>query len=184
LAINSTLVNKKLQTVYDALQQQREAVLAQVKLADKSIFTHSPAPGKWSLSQILTHLMTAEKLSVGYMKKKVQAADHLKNAGLAEAFRLWTLTIAQRVPLKYKAPRVVTDNTPNDLPLDELIRQWDQVRDDLATLLANLDEKNLNKVIYRHPIAGRLSAHQAVVTLIEHFAHHKPQIERLLKKSI
>lgn len=118
------------------------------------------------------------------MKKKVQAADQLKNAGLAQAFRLWVLTLAQRVPLKYKAPRVVTDNTPDDLPLDELIKQWDQVRDDLATLLNNIDEKNLDKLIYKHPIAGRLSAHQAVVTLIEHFAHHKPQIERLLKKSI
>lgn len=172
-------MNRRLHKIYSALQIQREDILYAVKAAPEK-FQLAPKPGKWSISQILTHIVTAEKLSLGYMKKKIQSVDQLNNSGISETLRLWLLIVSQRVPLKYKAPKVMIESTPDALSFDELVKEWDHVRNDLAAFLEGIEEKNVRKVIYKHPYAGRFDAHQALIFLHEHIIHHKPQIDRIL----
>lgn len=144
------------------------------------MYNQPPAPGKWSISQILTHILTSERLSIGYMKKKSQGIDQIKNSGPVESMRLWLLILSQRIPVKYNAPKVLVQNTPEALPLEELIPKWNSVREELKTFLDSIEEKNVRKVIYKHPFAGRLDAQQAMVFLKEHINHHTPQIDRIV----
>ncbi len=140
-----------------------------------------PSPAKWSIAQILTHIVTSEKLSIGYMKKKMLGIDQLNNSGIAGSLRFTLLQLSQRIPvLKFRAPKVVLTNTPQALPIDELISQWDALRNDLKSLLESIEEKNVKKAIYKHPLAGRLDAAQATAFFYEHIHHHWPQIKRLL----
>lgn len=173
-------MNKAFKGIFEELQAQRESVLARVKQAPTEILNLSPAPGKWSISQILTHLLTSERLSVGYMKKKSRGIEQVGNSGFVESLRLSLLIFSQRFPIKYKAPEVVVLNTPEPMPLDELINQWNRIRDELAAFLENMDDKNIRKIIYKHPIAGRLDARQAMIFFREHISHHTPQINRIL----
>lgn len=173
-------MNKQFESIYSTLQHQRDSILNAVK-ASPDTWHVKPAPGKWSIGQILTHIITSEKLSLGYMKKKMKGVDQLDESGLGETIRLWILIISQRVPLKYKAPRVLVENTPEVLPLDEFTKQWDAVRLELAEFLNSLEEKHIHKLIYKHPYAGRFDARQALIFLREHLIHHTPQINRILK---
>jgi hypothetical protein len=174
-------VNNSFQSIYAELEHQRVEILNRVKNLSPEKFNHAPSPEKWSIAQVLTHILVAEQLSVGYMKKKVLGIDQLKNSGFMESVILELLKISQRIPaLKFKAPKVVVANTPPALPIAELISRWEVHRADLKKLLETIENKNVKKLLYKHPIAGRLDARQAMVFFREHIIHHLPQINRLL----
>ena len=168
--------------IFDELELQRSTIINQVKELSNEKFNASPNQQRWSISQIITHIMTAEALSIGYMKKKAKGFDELENSGASESFRLLLLIISQRIPsLKFKAPKVVVENTPAPFTIEEVIKKWDAQRADLKSFIEGIEEKNSKKLIYKHPIAGRFDAYQAMVFFREHIIHHQPQIKRLLK---
>jgi uncharacterized damage-inducible protein DinB len=179
--VTTHFMHKHFYNICTELNRQRADLLDHVREITSEHYGLSPSPGKWSIGQILTHLVTSEKLSLGYMKKKALGIDQLKNSGVKEAIRLRLLIISQRLPFRYNAPQVVVENTPEAWPLDELIHQWDKVRADLAEFLEGIKEENIYKVIYKHPVGGRMDVHQAMTFFREHINHHKPQIDRLLK---
>lgn len=166
--------------IVDELEHQRKSLIRQVKQLSPDQFNHSPAPGKWSVNQILMHIIEAEQLSLAYMKKKKLGIEGLANAGIAETLRLWLLIFSQRIPVKYKAPKIVAENTKQASSLDEAEARWQAVREELISFLNGIADGDSRKVIYKHPIAGRLNARQAMVFFREHIIHHMPQIKRLM----
>jgi hypothetical protein len=135
--------------------------------------------GKWSLGEILIHIVTSEKLALQYMRKKSLGVDSLENAGFVEPLKLIMLKISQRLPIKYKVPKGIKDKTPECPSKDELFRQWTSSRSELKAFLESIEEKNINKKIFKHPIAGMFNVTQGVAFLREHLLHHKPQILNL-----
>lgn len=173
-------MNSILQKAYTHAEQARNEMLTLVHSVAQKQLAAKPSSNKWSVLEILTHLYTSERLSFEYIKKKSQGIQHLKNAGIQQAFLVPILKISQRLPFKFKAPNVVKENTPEALPLDKLISQWDLMRIELKSHLENIPEKHVHKLVYKHPIAGRLSLPQALQFFAEHINHHKPQIKRTL----
>jgi uncharacterized damage-inducible protein DinB len=170
-------VNPKLQNLFDSLESERYNLLASIKKAR----SHKQAPeGKWSINQIVAHLIAAEKLSIVYLNKKILGIKETENTGLWEETKMVVLQISQRLPFKFKAPRVVVENTPIYSNLDELLTEWDNVRSELKALLEKFDETQLRKKIYKHVRAGKLNIQHALMFFREHIIHHKPQIKRLL----
>lgn len=177
----SNVMNKLLASVLAELEKQREEILQSVSHLPDDAFNRAPQPGKWSVAQILTHILTSEKLSLGYMKKKVQGIDQLKDSGLSESLRLWLLIVSQRIPVKYKAPKVVVENTPETLSLARVTEEWTNFRKELAAFLSTIDDKHARRVIYKHPLAGRFDVRQTLIFFREHINHHRPQIDRILR---
>jgi uncharacterized damage-inducible protein DinB len=173
-------MNASFKPVFDELEQQRKQLFAMLKDVPEERYNTSPHPGKWSISQIVTHLLTSEKLSLAYMKKKALGVEAVKNSGITETLRLWLLIISQRIPAKYKAPKVVTENTPTALAFPALVKEWSALRHELKQFLESIEDRHVRKVLYKHPLAGRLDVRQAMIFFREHINHHKPQIERLL----
>jgi uncharacterized damage-inducible protein DinB len=174
-------VNTNLKNIYEELENQRVEVLNQVKLLSTEQLNRVPSPGKWSISQILTHILIAEQLSVRYMKKKALGIDELENSGIIASIRIGLLRFSQRIPaIKYKAPQVVVANTPQAYPMNELSTRWEAHRKELLEFLNSIADKNVRKLVYKHPFAGRLNTKQALVFFREHINHHWPQIKRLL----
>jgi uncharacterized damage-inducible protein DinB len=166
---------------YDRLERQLAELLLFVHALPNDQLTKIPAPGKWSILQILTHLYISEKLSIGYIKKKSLAVNEVGNAGLWQSVLMVVLKISQRIPVRYKAPKAVLQNTTEAMPLSDLIAQWNLLRIELKSMLNNLPNHHVNKLVYKHPFAGMLSFPQAVAFFQEHITHHTPQIKRILK---
>ncbi len=137
--------------------------------------------GKWSIQQILAHLIAAEKLSVIYLNKKKLGVNDAHDTGLLEEIKMVVLKLSQRLPLKFKAPRGVVENTPTYASFEELMLDWDRTRSELREFLEKIDDTQIRKKIYKHIVAGRLNIQHALVFLREHIIHHTPQINRLLK---
>lgn len=143
-------------------------------------FIKPPTPGKWSIAEIVAHLITADRLSLEYMKKKSLAIESLEDAGWFEDFKMRLFIVSQRVPLKYSAPKAVVQNTPKQIDRDTLRNEWSSVLSDYRQFLNGIPEKHIRRKIYKHPIFGRIDAKLCLQSLHEHYHHHLPQIKRLL----
>jgi hypothetical protein len=169
-----------LQQLFERIENQRNDLLSRVEKLTPEQYRFSKN-GKWSIAQILTHLITSERLSFGYMKKKSLGIDKAGDSGIIEDLRYALLKISQRIAfLKFRAPKIVVENTPAAMSFPEVKKEWADLRGDIKTFLEKIDEKNIRKKIYKHPVAGRLNVKQAIGFLSEHINHHLPQINRLL----
>jgi hypothetical protein len=173
-------VNKKLRTLYELLENDRKQLMVELSKTSIEKLAMRPSKDKWSINEILTHLLTSEQLTIRYLKKKSLGVKQLRNSGLGENLRYAILKISQRLPLKYKAPEHVLSNTPDALLLPQLETSWDETRRDLADFLDSIADENVYKLIYKHPLAGRFDVIQCLLFMREHYHHHLPQIKRLL----
>ena len=150
---------------------------------DSDKFDLNADKNKWSVHQILAHLITAEKLSVQYIAKKRQGIDKAGDTGLLEELKMLVLKISQRLPLKFKTPQTVVAASQSYSSLDELIADWDATRKSFRQLLEQIKEDELKRKIYKHVAVGKLNIMHAVLFLREHVTHHLPQVNLLLKSN-
>jgi len=175
-------MEKQFEQHYQDLQQQTKLLLKQVYSLSSTTYHYQPRENKWSISQILTHLLISEKLSLAYMKKKSLGVNEADDAGIYESLKLFLLKISQRLPLRFKAPKGVVEKTPPPLSFGDLVRQWEASRSELQAFLAQIKKENVQKKIYKHPVVGRLSAVHALQFFIEHLNHHRPQVLAIVEE--
>lgn len=172
--------NKVLQQL-NILEESRRSLMSLCEQVPEESLQRQPQPGKWSVMQIITHLITSEQLSLNYIRKKSQGIKDLPNTGIGADARMFLLKISQRIPLKYKAPKVVVQHTPETLSFEKSRQAWENLRKELHSFIINMESQDLKKAIYKHPVGGRLNILQALIFFQEHFNHHLPQINRLIK---
>jgi uncharacterized damage-inducible protein DinB len=174
-------VNHHLRQFFNKIETQREEVLTLISLLSKDQLLKNPAPGKWSVSQIISHLIMTERLSVNYMKKKIQGIEQTADSGLLEESKMVLLKISQRLPgLKFKAPKYVLENTVLYDDLETLKLEWDKTRAEFQEFLEKVEDRHLDRKIYKHVAVGYLNVKHAVQFFGEHVRHHTPQIKKLL----
>ena len=174
-------MNVKLLLLYEHLEHERNELLNRLAKLPAERLNHKIVATKWSINQILMHLLTSEQLTLDYLKKKSQGLDQLVNSGPIESLKMVILQISQRLPLlTYNAPKFLVASTPETIPLQDLKIRWDSSRTELKIFLENIQDEDLHKLIYKHPVAGRFDVVQCVTFLKEHFHHHLPQIKRLM----
>jgi uncharacterized damage-inducible protein DinB len=171
-------MNPRLQELFDQLKADRVELLSQVEKLTVEQFQKS-VQGKWSIQQILSHLMIAERLSLQYLNKKVQGIEEVENTGMLEELKMIGLKLSQRLPFKFKAPKGLNEVTPI-LSIDQLKFQWQKDREELKTFLEKITDDQLKKKIYRHVRAGLLNIQHALIFFREHYIHHLPQIKKLM----
>jgi uncharacterized damage-inducible protein DinB len=175
-------VNSRLQELYDNIENQKTAVFDLIAGLSDEQLNQQPPTGKWSISQIISHLIVAERLSLNYVQKKIQGVDKLKDSGLAEELKMIVLKVSQRIEgIKFKAPQHVVDHTIVYSNVEELKSEWMKTRKDFRQLLEQIDDKHLKRKIYKHAVAGYLNIQHAVMFFREHATHHIPQIRKLVK---
>lgn len=172
-------MNTKLQLIFDSLETQRNQLFKALNNLAAERLNQQPQNG-WSINQVIAHLITAERLSVIYLHKKIQAINEVENTGLIEELKMIALIVSQRLPFKFKAPKVVVENTKSSTSLQELEKEWTAVRNELKAMLEKFGDDQVKRKIYKHVVAGKLNIQQTLLFFREHIIHHQQQIKRLL----
>jgi uncharacterized damage-inducible protein DinB len=174
-------VNNTLLHLFDSLETQRNKLLGLLAALSTEQLNNHPT-GKWSIAQILSHLIASEQLSVRYLNKKILGIKEATDTGLTEELKMIALIISQRLPfLKFKAPKVMAENTPPLESFEQLNATWVKTRSDLKETLEKFQDDELKRKIYKHPFAGMLNIQQALKFFGEHIIHHRPQIIKLVR---
>ncbi len=175
-------MNTRLAELFNTLETQRAELLSLVKAISVETISKRP-PDKWSIAQVISHLIASEQLSVRYLNKKILGIDTAPKTGATEELKMIVLKISQRLPFKFKAPKVVVESTPVYESLEQLTEAWNNTRADLKTVLEKFQDTQINRKVYKHPFAGMLNIQQTLVFFREHIFHHTPQIKNLLKQN-
>ncbi|MBK7650093.1 MAG: hypothetical protein IPJ20_04120 [Flammeovirgaceae bacterium] len=69
--------------------------------------------------------------------------------------------ISQRLPFKFKAPRMVVDKTPAYDTMDQIILAWDNARIELKAVLEKFQDNQMKRKIYT-PCCGHAQYPQAL----------------------
>jgi len=163
---------------YRKLEKNKFEILAMLKNQTYEKLNHSDGDN-WSVNQILYHHYQAEKLSLEYIKKKIDENDTLEKAGFVESIKSKLLNFLLWLPVKYKSPKRIAD-VPETVELDELSTKWSDLRFEMKTLIDKIPEKTINSKIFNHPRIGMITIGQALEFIDWHLKHHLPQIKNQL----
>ncbi len=173
-------VEKKLQRLDSELTE----LLKVLKDYSERTLNKKPAEGKWSVLQVMHHLILAEGYGQRYVEKKLSFNPELKKAGFPATWRTFLMKTYLKIPFKIKAPDGVSgEQLPDHSSFWETAKQWKQQREELRTMMENMPVEHFDKEIYKHPFAGRLTLVGLLDFHLGHFSRHRKQINKILKKS-
>lgn len=170
----------KILTAFDSLENMRNELEKRLELCEVDWLAIPESESKWSVNQVLTHLSDAEYGTLRYIKKKMQGMDSLGKSDLLSRIRSKLLHWLLRSPYRYSMPKQLPQPS-NELTLDELKARFNKNRIEFQKLLQTFPEESLDILIFKHPFAGRLSLHQTILFMEDHYLHHLKQIDRVLK---
>lgn len=168
-----------LERAFARLEATRSKLLDLAASVGDSELNRRPRPDAWSAAQALEHVLLSESLSVGYLRKKMQAGPALPKAGPASALKLLALRAFLASPLRARAPKV-SASVPDQSKFDDLRTRWDATRSDLKGLLDGFPPELLGRLVFRHPFVGMLTLPQMLGFLQAHFDHHERQVRAAL----
>ena len=174
-------VHPRLNDLFQKLERKRELFLKSIEQLSAEEFTKRPLEGQWSVSEVLAHLQTSEQLSLQYMNKKILGIQQTKATHIGHELLMAVVKASQRLPLKFRAPQVVTTHTPSYDSVEQLKIAWLQTREQMKQLLEKFEDHQLKKQIYRHPVAGLINIQHAVIFFREHMIHHQRQLNRTIR---
>jgi hypothetical protein len=174
-------VNKKVSDLYDSLQDEFMQLVAEMDNYDRNLLEKPPAPAKWSVSQVMYHLNSAEARSVQYVNKKRLGAAQLKRTNINAQLRLFAARFAFYLPVKFRAPDLLGE-VPKYVSYEQVKNKWVQTRIELKSLLNSLQDDEVYKPIFRQPTFGRWNIFQMLGFMKTHFRRHRKQIKRTIKE--
>lgn len=162
------------------MKNDRTTMFDHLKSLDPESLTIPESDDRWSVNQVLGHLLISENGMEQYIRKKMQS-DHLGGSAVAAKLRSLLVIVLMRSPIKVKAPPGV-GNPSSDLSFSDLLIEFEESMVRWSELLEEFPDKHLEKPIFKHPLVGRLTMKGTLSFIESHHLLHYRQIDRILTK--
>ncbi|MCC6282157.1 MAG: DinB family protein [Saprospiraceae bacterium] len=138
-----------------------------------------PADGGWSAIQIMHHLILSEEYSMNYIRKKMGFGSDFAPNNWSARFRSFLLWASLTSPIKFKSPPAIgRENLPEFATLAETQLRWEQARKAWEDFFEQMPAELSEKLVYKHPRAGKITFMQMLWFFETHFQRHRKQIYR------
>jgi uncharacterized damage-inducible protein DinB len=175
---------EKLAQVFDDLEEDRRALLAELGALSDEQLAFSPHPGVWTIHQIVCHMALAEQLLLYHRaQKETEAKDGAaQDAGRPEPkrglrdrvmFHFLRVFFALGIPVKAPIDAVIPPEEPP--PVEHLADRWTEMRRVIREWVEGMDDERLRRPIIRHTFA-QMDVFQALAFTRWHFDRHRKQI--------
>ncbi len=173
-------MHPRLEEVLNYLDSERSALRDAVELVPAQLRDQPPGPDRWSVAQVLQHLVIIEKrISMG-MTKWVGDA---KGGGLGPEVE--TSSVLHSLDLALIADRSRRRNAPDEVaPKGDLdaASAWTALEKTRAALRAGVmpgDGLALSEVTQPHPVLGPINLYQWLLFVGAHEARHTGQVREI-----
>lgn len=173
----------KLQKLFTELETQRTFIINSLKDVPHDTLNKRPAAKAWSVNMNIEHLIVAEETALIYLKKKMSFAPKLSKSGILPYLRYILLKFVFILPLKFKVPKVI-DNLSENSDLATLDKRWAKTRTEMHDFLAAQPDAFFDAAIFKHPLAGKLTAEMMLKFFASHVNRHQGQIVRTLEQVV
>ncbi len=171
-------MKSELRAKIDEFGKKKQVLLEKVATLSHETLNARPIEGKWSILEIVEHLVNAEKdvlQGLPEYSKLVGKAQSYKN-GLTYRAVLFVLKFG--IPVKAPSEKMLP---VGDVSLAQICKRWDQSQKWFKEYIEGLDEEGLKRAVFFHPVAGPVNPEQAVIMSIAHIDTHTRQIKRRLE---
>ena len=159
-----------------AFDETRWGLLDELEALPADVLMARPLTGKWSMIEIVEHLVLAERVVYQGLPAPAQLVERERLVKHRVSFLLvlfiLTTGLRVRMPSAAMAPR-------GGYGLDELRRRWDENQAWLRSCRDHLGEAGLRRAVLEHPVAGPLTLEQAVRMAQRHLEGHIRQVRTL-----
>jgi uncharacterized damage-inducible protein DinB len=164
---------------FHRIESQRAWIADYIREIPVERLNASPAPGKWSILEVIRHIYLSEKLTLDYLKKKWSFSPRLKPAGILTWLRYQALINSMRQPaIRLKAPAVARVEKEIFDP-QTLAGEWHAMRKEFIDFISGLPEDVLRKEFYKHPVAGKMRLDHMLKFFYHHTARHIRQMKKI-----
>lgn len=159
------------------LERQRAALLEHVGRYTEQEQAFRPAPGRWSVADVVQHLVLVEERMLVHGRSQASASPG--RVRLRARVRLWLVLRVLARDVRIRAPtELVVPQMP--IPVSRLGPRWEAVRADLGAYVAQFRDGTRHAPAFRHPRCGWITAAGGLRFLEAHIGHHFRQIERIV----
>lgn len=172
-------MNAKVQELIEDAAAHRDRLWKSIEGISEEEAQRPPAEGKWSIAEILDHLLKSETATMKLYQRKLAEAQQRQilpdNRPGSERGSLDHMREQFRQP--GRAPDIVVPEAGK--PLSQLRQSLEQSRQRLLGLIDSLSEYDLSQLTHPHPLLGELNLYQWILVGGQHELRHAKQIERI-----
>lgn len=155
---------------------RRNALLDEVEALEPETLTARPLAGKWTIIEIVEHLVLAERVAFQGLPDPAQLKARKPRPGQRVRHLLVLFVLRTGIPVGVASPAMVPEGGRN---LAELRRLWDENQAWLRGCAESLGSARIREAVLKHPIAGPITLRQAIIMSRIHLERHIGQIRRL-----
>lgn len=157
----------------DSIHSKLLTTLASI---EEPLFSRRASDDEWSVAEIVHHLCLVERRVVKVLEQQLTQPP----AKISAFRRLIPTSIVALRLVKVKAPKAMNPIEPP--PPNDLIENYNSVRNRLKELYATHGRQRLRQVVFKHPFLGDIDGTAAVAFAGYHEVRHLKQIKEVLRK--
>jgi hypothetical protein len=139
-----------------------------------------PRPGKWSIQEILEHLVLAEVDVFGDPARLGQQTPRPRRTKDRILYLVVMFILRFNISVSVPSPAM---SPKGGLSLTDVRVQWEANHDRLRAWIASSDRSLLDRPLFRHPVAGPMTTAQSLRMLEVHLDRHVRQIDALVSSA-
>lgn len=159
-----------------AWADDRRKLLDEVQRLDAERLIAKPRPGKWSILEIVEHLVLGDREVLQGLPDPSALVDRRRHLRDRMGYPLVMFVLACHIPAKVPSPRYLPRGQSS---VADLRRDWDEIQQWLRSYVGRLNQGEGDKAVFAHPIAGPMTMQQVFDMSKLHLATHTRQIRRL-----
>lgn len=159
------------------LADTRERLLHSPRSLTPEQLDYKPAPGRWSVAEILEHLAVAESRLLPRIEEILRGSpDPTKRSAWEGRDEALVQNVASRAP-RVQAPDPI--QPAGRWRHQELLQQLEAVRQRTSEFAATTNA-GLRCYFLSHPVLGELDCYQWLLIAGAHFERHRAQVEEVM----
>jgi hypothetical protein len=161
----------------DRIDELRTSLLGETSGLDLHALTARPEPYKWSILEILEHLVRSETDVMRGLFEEGPLSPKERTLGNRLAFL--AVMFVLRYPIRVRTPS--SGMVPRGKwSWDEISLKWDENHKTIRRFAEDLDEEGSRQAVFAHPVSGPLTPDQAILMLEVHMRRHARQVRRMI----
>ncbi len=159
----------------DRIENQRTQLLEKIQTLSSEQLQQPPGEGKWSILEIIEHLVLAEDTVLAGMKDPGKFTSKK-----GSWFRYQLVMGILRGPVKVQVPARAM-HPRGKQSLTELIQRWEKSHQLLRAHLEKVITGEISGPVFSHPVSGPITTKQGLNMLEIHIRRHFKQINKIIE---
>ena len=169
----------RLKEALDCLNRERLGLLNRLANIAPDELYRKPDPQRWSLVQVLQHLVLAEREVLQHLPDLADLVPRKQYPYHFISYAVVLLVLKWGIPVPVPSSAMVSDGNTT---LTRIRAQWDRNFEWLTAYVNGLSIETARQAVFIHPVCGPLTISQALYMDRLHLSVHTRQINRMLQQ--